>query len=1553
LADALLAFVNADTWADSQHIIEEYPELLRVEYEVETLLEQMETAQDAAELVGRLREHRELLRRCRAVGIPRAFAEKVLSAEALAEAARRGLTPEQFLTQLRAAETTQSRRLADALLAFVNADTWADSQHIIEECPELLREEHEVETLLEQMETAQDDAELVGRLREHRELLRRCRAVGIPRAFAEKVLSAEALAEAARKGLTPDQFLTQLRTAETTQSRRLADALLAFVNADTWAHAQNIIEECPELLREEYEVETLLEQTETAQDDAELVGRLREHRELLCRCRAVGIPRAFAEKVLSAEGLAEAARKGLTPDQFLTQLRATEEMQSSCGPAVPPEFEDALRCAQEAEQHYLRIGDRTALDSAAAAWSRMLNDDAFASAPEDFRLAALNSAGGVFLRLYWERQRIDDLNRALELCERASRTTLPDSPALSARLTNLGDAFIDRFECTKQKADLDQAIRVYQQAVEATPPDAAALLVRLNKLGSGLHARFERTGREADLDELIQVSQQAVQATPPDAPSPVCLNNLGNVLRTRFERWGREADLNEAIRVYRQAVHATPPDGPDLPLYLTNLGNRLRARFARLGQEEDLDEAIRVFQQAVQATAPDAADLPSRLNYLGAGLYARFSRMGRDADLDKLIRVLQQAVQATSPDAPDPMYLTNLGIGLHDRFARLGRDEDLVEAIRAFKQAVQATPPDAPKLPGYLSKLGNCLRDRFGRLGLEADLDEAIRVHHRAVEATSPDSPDLPVYLSNLGADLNQRFARTGREADLDEAIRVCHQAVLATPSDARDLPDYLTNLGIGLHDRFLRRRRDEDLQEAIRVLRQAVQATPSDAPTLPRCLNNLGNALYDRFARSGRAVDLDEAIGVCRQAVLATPPDAAALPARLNNLGNCLHSRFSRVGEAADLEEAIRCYQQAVATTPPGAPDLPSRLANLGRGLRNLFARTGLVTDLDEAIQLCRRACVVASLGAPQVALKTAHEWGNWALARSQWGEAAEAYGYGLATGRQLLARQLDRGHKESWLRDLQEMAAPAAYALAQLGQREEAAVTMERGRARLLAEALQRHRRDLEQLPVRGHEALYRRYRELVERQERLLQPATAGTQQPNVLQGQARLDAIVAATRVLEEVVAEIRKVPGYADFLAESTFAHIQAVAHDTPVVYLLTTAAGGLALIVYNGDVEPVWLDDLTDVTLRSWLLGPADAPVPSGWLGAYTRWLVERTPQAQRAWFAAIDDITNQLWSHIAEPLGAALRQVLPGEPSAAPAITLIPGGLLALLPLHAAWTDDASTPTGRRYFLDEFTVAYAPSALASRHAREGAERSSAAARLLAVEDPLAASATPLPNVHAEVAAIAGLFDTPVILADAQATRHAVRAAIPKADVVHFSCHGRNNWESPLESGLLMADDESGTQVLMTVRDLLDLGQAGGRLATLSACETGLVGMDLPDEVVALPSALLQAGFGGVTASLWAVADISTALLMEHFYRRWREDELSPAEALRAAQRWVRDTTNREKAEYCQRDGAALSRTRMPEDADVTFFTEAMSRDLDGRDFAHPFWWAAFYFTGF
>jgi len=1292
------------------------------------------------------------------------------------------------------------RQLALTLRYFLDLRRWEEKQQIVEQHPELL--EPQAEVLLEGLKDAQESAEAIQLVQEHQKLLQRCRDAGIPRAFAEKQLSTEGIAEAARRGLQPEEFLAQLRAVqekppelrevlaelaaagievstseELDQILQLSGTLRYFLSLDRWDEKQRMVEQHPELLSPEAEL--LLGRLRLDQESTEAIALVQEHQELLRCCLDAGVSGAFAEKQLSTEGIAEATRRRLQLEEFLAQLRVAKEMPPELreiladlsaegievhtpeelaqivpvrpdlvarlgrvvqavefGPPALPEIADDQRAAEMALEHYLSSGDLSALDSAAAAWSRILEHRALSSAAEGTRGLVFNNAGNIFLH--------------------------------------------------------------------------------------------------------------------------------------RHKVYGRAADLDCAVELLKRAVHAFPSDYPDMPMSLSNLGTALRHRFMASGRESDLEESIRVCEQAVRAVRPGSPHLSQCLN--------------------------------------------SLGNGLRDRFALRGCEEDLERAIGFFQEALNKAPIHSPVRSSYLSNLAIGLADRFAYAGGVADLDEAIRLYREAVRTTTEGSPDLPMFLNNLGNSLRTRFNH----------MHTSEQSYVS------------------------------DLEEAIRVYKLAVQATPSGSPNLATYLSNLGTGLTLRSTITVWEEDLDEAIQICRQAVLATPSESSELPLRLCNLGNCLEVRGERTGQAADLDEAIRVLQQSVQASPPESTGLCRYLANLGNAFTGRFNCTKEAADFEEASKAYRRACQLGVLDEPQVALKAASVWGDKAMQHKDWNDTAEAYGYGLAAGRELLVQQLLRKHKENWLRHLEEMSGRAAYALSKLDRFEEAATTMERGRARLLAEALQRRRRDLQQLPAQGRADLYERYRQIVQEQDRLTQSEPT---QLGALRGPERHDAIIAAARDFELVVADIRKVPGYADFLGEANFAQIQAADSDTPVVYLLATSAGGIALIVQAHAIKPVWLDSLTDGAIREWLRGPADDPTAGGWLNVYRIWVIEGTQQAQQAWLAAMDDITHQLWVHVMQPLAQALHQVKTlAESFDAPQVTLIPAGLLALLPLHAAWTEDACMPTGRHYFLDEFTVNYAPSALALSHARERAELEPDD-RLLAIEEPLAAGASNLPNVQREVAAIAGLFDNPVILSHEKATRQAVLAALPQADVVHFSCHGSNDWQAPLESGLLMADDETGQNAMLTVRDLLESEHVGGRLATLSACETGIVGTDLPDEVVALPSALLQAGYGGVAASLWSVADISTAMLMEYFYAGWRKkegDKLSPAQALRAAQRWVRDTTNREKADYFKRYSNELSGNRMPEATAVDFFTQMMmmSRNLESRDFAHPFWWAAFYLTG-
>jgi CHAT domain-containing protein len=410
-------------------------------------------------------------------------------------------------------------------------------------------------------------------------------------------------------------------------------------------------------------------------------------------------------------------------------------------------------------------------------------------------------------------------------------------------------------------------------------------------------------------------------------------------------------------------------------------------------------------------------------------------------------------------------------------------------------------------------------------------------------------------------------------------------------------------------------------------------------------------------------------------------------------------------------------------------------------------------------------------------------------------------------------------------------------------------------------------------------------------------------------------------------LDEVIAEIQKVPGFETFLAAPAMSDIEQAASDEPVVYLVPATWGGLALIVLGGDVVHIPLDGMTTGRVME---------IASDFLAVHAAYRAEQDPSGSD-WDTCLDRTTRWLWEEIMGPVSAGLA----GQAGA----VFVAGGLLGLLPLHAAWRPDPQAPTGRRYMLDDLAVRYVPNARALTTARSLAAMP--ADRLVAVTDPPRNERLRrLTRATVETAAAVAGFPVPTEpITGSAATGETVRRALMDAGAAHFACHGIAELDSPLDSRLLLAGEDD-----LRLRDLLAM-RLRLRLAVLSACETLSPGTDLPDEVISLPTGLLQAGAGGVVASMWAVPDRATAMLMTEFYRGWRWDGLTPPGALRRAQQWLRDTTNGEKAGQYRRalaDGAGW----LPARAENDLMLALEVQDPDGREQSSLASWAGFAYVG-
>ncbi|MEV6798365.1 CHAT domain-containing protein [Micromonospora rifamycinica] len=267
---------------------------------------------------------------------------------------------------------------------------------------------------------------------------------------------------------------------------------------------------------------------------------------------------------------------------------------------------------------------------------------------------------------------------------------------------------------------------------------------------------------------------------------------------------------------------------------------------------------------------------------------------------------------------------------------------------------------------------------------------------------------------------------------------------------------------------------------------------------------------------------------------------------------------------------------------------------------------------------------------------------------------------------------------------------------------------------------------------------------------------------------------------------------------------------------------------------------------------------------------------------------AALEQATAVLGHPVLVSLVApVLDRVRPGD-----RICLVPHGPLHRVPLHAV-------PCRGVRLADAHPVVYTPSAAVLRYCQ--ANRRGARSTALVVADPPGTEPLTFGMVHA--AALTGRFD-----ADRMQGPEASRAALlrrlggpapdavtagaghrPPPGILHVGAHGVFDPEEPMASGVELADGR------LTATDILGL-RLTGTLVVLAACRTGVSDTRPGDELLGLIRALLHAGAPAVLVSLWKVDELSTAMLLDEFYRGLGDG--SPAVvALHRAQSWLRRRT--------------------------------------------------------
>ena len=309
----------------------------------------------------------------------------------------------------------------------------------------------------------------------------------------------------------------------------------------------------------------------------------------------------------------------------------------------------------------------------------------------------------------------------------------------------------------------------------------------------------------------------------------------------------------------------------------------------------------------------------------------------------------------------------------------------------------------------------------------------------------------------------------------------------------------------------------------------------------------------------------------------------------------------------------------------------------------------------------------------------------------------------------------------------------------------------------------------------------------------------------------------------------------------------------------------------------------------------------------------------DRIPQRVQPNASSMSFVLKELWCKLVRPTLEALEYSVgvadcqlnfndllpsqlnfPPDPLERGRLWWCPTGPLAFLPLHAAGIyESASQP---KSCISNFVISsYTPTVRSLNDKFLASSTSSKCTSLVLISQPNTPGYSSIPSTRTETytleALMKGTTVDALLLEDSNATREMVKAEMKSRSWVHFACHGVQDINQPLESGLCLHDGR--LELLEIIRQAIP----NPDLAFLSACQTSKGDIKLSEEVVHLAAGMLAAGYRGVIGTMWSISDMHGPEFATEFYQYLLKEKGSKgldgtraAYALDYATRKVRET---------------------------------------------------------
>jgi tetratricopeptide (TPR) repeat protein len=414
-------------------------------------------------------------------------------------------------------------------------------------------------------------------------------------------------------------------------------------------------------------------------------------------------------------------------------------------------------------EEYQRSGDTTFLERSVALDEEVVQN----TDPESRFLAGrLDSLMVSYAERYKRNGALKDLDRAVQLAQEILDNNV-SSQALSFadKLESLGRQLLLRYQRLLNDADIERCIEVCEEAVKTTPANHIYRADKLNCLAMAYGTRYQEKRDFEDLERSIRLGQEAAELTPTGHPNRADrLFDLQLGYRNLWQKTGDVNHLEMSIVFGRDAVKSTPLDRPDRARQLNALGISYQIKFHHLGgSHEDFHELRRLARECWQGAFDHT---PSSIEERLKGGSNLFNLYAGIPDWTQAYETGKQVLASIS-------RLTSHSLEISDKQHLLIRFADLASEAAAAALRAGKTPFDAIQLleagRGVIARSLNELRSDVS--DLEQKYPELAREYI-----------NLRDQLDSVSTQTNENIQTTSRKYDAAQKFEKIVEAIRSQP---------------------------------------------------------------------------------------------------------------------------------------------------------------------------------------------------------------------------------------------------------------------------------------------------------------------------------------------------------------------------------------------------------------------------------------------------------------------------------------------------------------------------------------------------------------------------------------------------------------------------------------------------------------------------------------------------------------------------------------------------------------------------------------------------